>query len=205
MGGRKTYGGFSLPEMSLSVFLIAVLLALTLGALVPGLRVSRQAEESIAAQREVVLAFDRLMAEMALMDRCSLSTAEGCLSYLSHRPYSGANSLLDVEQLDLFGFASLQSVWRKVVVLRHRDGRIFQREFPYDMGSSLARVKPAKLVEVGDHPGAQEKSFARDVEAFEAIPLGTSRVQIRVRSVYRGAKRPEACDITFQVVMRGGS
>ncbi len=204
VGGRKTNPGFTLPEMSVSAFLLAILLVLTMGAMSPGLKVSRQAEESIAAQREVVMAFDQLMAELALMDRSSLSTADGALAFLSHRPYRGDNGLLDVNQLEVFGFASLQSQWQKFVVLGLRDGRITRREFPYDLGSTLARVRPDRLDEVLDQP-AQEKPFARDVEAFEATPVGTSRVQIRVRSVHRGAKKPEACDVTFQVAMRGGS
>jgi hypothetical protein len=196
-------GGFSLAEASLSAFLLAFVLLLTIGAFVPGMKVTKQAEESIASQREVVLAFERLMAEMSLMDRAGVTVGPECLSFLSHEPYWGNNPLLALDEVQRYGYLSRHTAWQKFVILRLRDGRLWRREAPYDGGHALARVRPDRLLGVADVSNRQEKVFAREVEEFIARTVGPSRVQMRIRSVHRGARRPESCDMSFEIVMRG--
>jgi hypothetical protein len=200
---HRAEGGFSIPELSVSVLLLSILLLLTIGAFIPGLKVTRQAEESVASQREVVLAFERLMAEMSLMDRVGVTAGPGCLAFLSHEVFRGTNPLLELDELQVLGFATATTVWTKWVVLRLRDGRLWRREFPYDGGNSLARVRPDKLVVVADQPDRQEKVFCREVEEFSAHTLGQSRVLLKLRSVHRGANKPQSCDMSFEIVMRG--
>lgn len=195
--------GFSLVEVTLAAFLLSFVLLLTIGAFVPGMKVSRQAEESIASQREVVLAFERLLAEMSLMDRSGVSVAPGCLSFLSHQDYRGNNPLLPNDDVQRFGYLSLHSSWHKFVILHLRDGKLWRREAPYDGDRALARIFPERLPAVAQVTGRQEKVFAREVEDFSARTLGTSRVQMHLRSVHRGGKWPESCDMSFEVVMRG--
>ncbi len=202
-GFKNRHTGFTLPEMTVSVFLLSLVMLLTVGAFIPGLKISRQAEESIASQREIVLSYEKLFAELELMDRLSVTTMDGGLSYLSHRSYSGTNPVLDPTEMTVFGFSSLRSVWKKFVVLRLRDRRLLKREYPYAGGSVLARVNSDDLLNVADSPGREEKVFARDIEEFKAGTVGLSRLEIRLRSVNRGARTPEACDVTFQIAMRG--
>ena len=195
--------GFSVAELTVSVFLLGFLLMLTIGAFVPGLKVTKQAEESIAAQREVVLAFERLMAEMSLMDRLGATPGQGCLSFLSHQEYRGSNPELDIADVQLYSCSTPSTIWKKFVVLRLREGRIWRREFPYDGQTVLARVKPDRLIGVADLANRQEKVFTREVEEFDASLVGQSRVRLRIRSVFRSGRRPESCDMQFEIVMRG--
>jgi hypothetical protein len=176
---------------------------LTIGAFIPGLKVTRQAEESIASQREVVLAFERLMAEMSLMDRVGVTAGVSCLSFLSHQSYRGTNPLLELEDIQLFGFSSAHSHWRKFVILNLREGRLWRREAPYDGDTTLARIRPDRLQGVAEVANRQQKVFTKGVEEFSASFLGQSRVRLKLRSVFRTAARPESCDMTFEIVMRG--
>lgn len=198
--------GFSLPELAVSVFLLGVLLLLAIGAFVPGLKVVQQAEQDTAAEREVVLAFERLMSEMSLLDRISVVAQNGCLSYLGRLPFNGSNPALASNQVELFNFYTPELPWTKFVVLKLRDGQLWRREFPYNAGGDqrrLARIVPSELLAVADHSPSQEKIFAKNIELFQCDVLGRSRVRVRMRSVFRQGKLPESCDMTFDIAMRG--
>lgn len=171
----------------------------------PGLRVSKKAEESLAAQHEVVRSFDKVVGEMGLLDRGSLTIGNGVLSYLSDRDFRGNNAAISPTYLILFPTYITDTTWQKFVILRHRGTDVWLREYPYADGNTLGQIRRANLATVADVPGMQEKKFARNVEQFTVETVGTSRVVLRIRAVTRQAKRPEACDITFQVVMRGGT
>jgi hypothetical protein len=185
-------------------FVLSLLLMIALGVIVPALKVTHDAEQSTVSQREVVLALDRLSAEMSVMDRATVTTAPGCFSFLSSRPYGGSNAALADPSLDMFGLTSPHDTWRKHVFLRLRDGQVFRREFPYAKGAALSRVVPAQLHVLADQLGVAEKTFAKNIEAFEATEVGSSRLVLQIRSVQREAAKPTACEVTLQIQMRGG-
>lgn len=200
--GRRLHG-FSVPELLVASALLSILMALAFGAIAPGLRVTKEAEEDTASQREVVFAFDRLFQEMSLMDRASVSHSTGNLAFLSKAPYSGLAVPIPDSDLDIQGLSSLE-VWRKHVLLHLRDKTLWRREFSYTKGRQIGPMVPDMLEYYGELGSVAEKTFARNIEHFESSSVGRSRVAIRVRSVHRGAKRPEACEVTMQVSMRGG-
>jgi prepilin-type N-terminal cleavage/methylation domain-containing protein len=195
---------FTLIEMVVATSILAVFIMLALGTIIPGFKITKQAEESIATQREVVLAFDRLVAEMSLLDRATVSVAADTLSFLSDKPYRGPNAIIDDQYLDDLGTTTTGRTWLKNVVLRRRNGELWRREHPYTKGEGLFQIKSAYLPLVADASGVAEKIFAKNVEEFEAITAGHSRVVVRVRSVFRDAARPSACELTVQIQMRGG-
>lgn len=196
--------GFSLQELILSSFILSLLLALALLTVAPGIRISKKAEESMSAQHEVVRAFDRLVGEMSLLDRGGVTVGDGVLSYLSNREFAGANPPLAPAQVQLFSYRT-QPEWKKFVILRHRGRDIWIREFPWPDGQQIGRIRRADLPAVADLVGLQEKKFAQDIEQFTVETAGTSRVIMRVQAVARRWEKPEACDVTFEVVMRGGT
>lgn len=196
--------GFSVQELVLSSFLLSLLLALALATVAPALRVSKKAEESMSAQHEVVRAFDQVIGEMSLLDRGGVTVGNNVISYLSYRDFRGNNPVLNPSQLQISSFQA-HTPWQKFVVLRHRTNSIWRREYPYADGANMGRITRAALPGIADLAGMQEKKFARDIEEFTVETVGSSRVIFRVRSVTRKASRPEACDVTFQVVMRGSS
>lgn len=202
--GSSVSGGFTVPEVLVASFVLALLTSVALAVIVPAMKVTREAEQSTTAQRQVVLALDRLVAEMTEMDRATVTVDSGCLSYLSHKPYTGSDPALPATSVEMLGFRSLHDVWQKFVILRHRNGKLWRREHPYSQGSELSRILPAELLSEADQGGVGEKSFANDVELFEAEEVGSSRVSLRLRSVNRDGERPQACEITLQIRMRGG-
>lgn len=178
---------------------------LSLGTIVPAYKVTREAEESLSSQREVVLAFDRLVAEMGLLDRASVSSAEDTLAFLSDQEYRGANSELADSLLDDLNVATPDRIWRKFVVLRRRGGDLWRREYPYTKGNALFQIIGDELPMVGDSTVLQEKIYTKNVERFEVTPAGASRVRLTIRSVFREGARPTACELNLQVQMRGGN
>lgn len=196
--------GFTLPELLVGSLLLSLFTMLALGAIVPALKVLLDAEESIASQREIVLAFDRLVAEMGMADRASLTVVPQALGFASALPYRGNNPpLADDEMLDL-NFSSPERVWRKNIVLRQRGNQLWRREFPFSKGQDLYQILPDKLPLIADSPGRQEKIFAKNVEFFEATTAGSTRVRLRVRCVFRDSRRPASSELDLQIQMRGG-
>ena len=172
--------------------------------MIPGIKVSQQAQESIAAQREVVLTFDRLISEMSLMDRASVSIAPGVVSFLSDKSYGGSTPALTSTSLKPLNLVSPYTTWQKFVLLRHRNGQLVRREWPYAGGSALSQILPPQLPILADLPGVPEKVFAHGVEDFEVQSIGAAGLSIRLRSVQRGSVKAEACEINLILTMRGG-
>ena len=190
--------------MIVSTSILGTFVILTLSTVVPGIKISNRAESALAAQKEVVLAFDRLIAEMGLMDRASFSFDNGALSFLSHKPYGGSNTEVPDSFLQLSSASSLNTTWEKHVVLRHRETSLFRQEYPYNKGGELSRIAPDQLLSFADTPDTQRKIFAHNIEHFETLTVGHSRIAIMLRSVDRSNARPEACQISYQLSMRGG-
>lgn len=202
---KKNSRGFTLPEMIVAMAVLGTFIVMAMGTVVPGFKITQQAEESVYAQREVVLTFDRLVAEMSQLDRASVSTADEALSFLSDKPFGGGGPPIADAYLQDLAFTSPDRVWRKHVVLRRRNGHLLRREFRYDKGNEMFRINPDDLPSVADASGVGEKIFTKNVELFEAEASGKSRVYIKVRSVFRGAAKPTASELTLQVQMRGGT
>lgn len=182
--------------------ILATFLMLALGTIVPAFQITKDAEESIASQREVVLAFDRLMAEMSLLDRATVNTAPETLSFLSDEVYTGNNAVIpDPDLVDIN--LTTGTAWNKYILLRHRGDRLYRREFPYNKGNDIFQVSTASLPIVADGPGIDEKTFAKNIERFEVEEAGRTRVLLRIRSVFRKSKKPAACQLTMQIQMRG--
>lgn len=197
--------GFSLPEVIVASSVLVLLVAAALACIVPAIRVSRTAEQSTSAQREVVLALDRLVTELAELDRASVTVEDQVLSFLSHQEYRGANSPLPDNLLHNLNLRSLHDTWRKTVILRHRDNALWRREYPYLKGNELTRVLPARLIPEADRSGVSELKFADTVEDFEAVEVGGARLSLRLRAVNRAGAQPQSCEMTVQVKMRGGA
>lgn len=190
--------------MIVAMLILSSFLVMAIGTVIPGLKITQQAEQSVSAQRQVVLTFDRLVAEMSQMDRASVTTDNGVLSYLSDLPLAGNTApLADDDLLDL-SYASPERQWLKHVVLRHRGGQLWRREYDYQKGLAVYPIHPDSLLVLADTPGVAEKIFCKNVELFEALPTGMSRVQVTIRSVYRQAEHPTAAEATMQIHMRGG-
>jgi hypothetical protein len=187
-----------------ATFVLSLFIMLALGTIVPAYKVTREAEESLSSQREVVLAFDRLVAEMTLLDRASVSACTDTLAFLSDAEYRGSNPALADDSLDHLGVSTPERSWRKFVVLRHRGGQLWRREYPNSLGTELVQILADKLPGAGDAVGMQEKIYAKNVEVFEATPAGASRVLLKIRSVFREGAKPAACELNLQVQMRGG-
>ncbi len=202
---RWTIKGLSLPEMIVAMLILSSFLVMAIGTIIPGFKITQQAEQSISAQRQVVLTFDRLVAEMSQMDRASVSTNTGVLSYLSDQSLAAGNTapVADDDLLDL-AYASPEREWLKHVVLRHREGHLWRQEYDYEKGLAVYPIDPDSLPVLADTPGVAEKIFCKNVEAFEALPTGMSRVQVTIRCVYRQAEHPTAAEATMQIHMRGG-
>ena len=202
---RKTIAkrGMTLAETLLAVSVLGVVLALAFATIVPAIRINKDAEESIAAQRQVVLAFDRLMAEMSTLNRATVSSAPGCLSFVSTQPYRGTNAVIDSSHWDDL-LHTTDRAGRKTVFLRHRDNNLWRQEYPYQFGRDGHRILGADLTVLADRPGMQEKIFTKNVEGFEVGIAGRSRVYLQIRCVFRESKRPAACELHFQTQMRGG-
>lgn len=185
--------------------MLGLVIILAFSTVVPGLKITKEAEESIAAQRQVILAFDRLLAEVSLLDRASASSAPGSLSYLSDKPYRGSNTAIDPLFLEDLETVSRDRTWAKHVVLRQRDGHLWRREYPYSGGGEIRRIAPAQLEVLADIQPIAEKIFAKNIESFETVSAGRSRIYLRIRSVYRENRKPVACQLTLQLQMRGGN
>ena len=190
--------------MLVGCLVLGLFIMLALGAIVPSYQVVREAEESLSAQREVVMAFDRMVAEMDNLDRASVTVAPGALSFLSDQDYHGANPLLADSKLADLGLSNRDRSWKKIVIYRHRDNQLWRREHPYDKGAAIWQMQPEHLPAVADVPNVQEKIYAKNVELFEPEVAGRGRVAIRIRSVFRQAAKPAACELNLQVQMRGG-
>lgn len=190
--------------MLVGSFVLSMFIMLALGAIVPSYKVVREAEDSLSAQREVIMAFDRLVAEMSNLDRASVTAVPGALSFLSDKDYRGSNALIADTNLDFMGLASPDHTWRKWVILRQRNNELWRREQPYDKGSDLWQILPGQLPIVADAPVRQEKIFAKNVELFEASVAGRGRVLLKIRSVFRQSAKPAACELNLQIQMRGG-
>ncbi len=194
-----------MSELLVSSLVLTIFMMLALGTIVPAIKVTRQSEESLDSQREVVLAFDRLTSEMSLLDRASLTVAPDTFSYLSDQEFRGTNSAIpDADMADM-GLSHPEKNWTKWVLLRHRDGKVLRREYPYDKGRRLYALLETQLPLLGDAPGVQEKVFARNVELFEPTAAGSSRLRLKIRSVFRGTTQPRACELNLQIQMRGGN
>lgn len=191
--------------MLVSSLVLSMFMMLALGTIVPAIMVTRHAEESLNSQREVVLAFDRLTTEMSLLDRASLTVAPDAFSFLSDQEYRGNNSFLPGDDMADLGLSHPEKSWTKWVVLRHRDGQLFRREFPYSGGSALMALLEDKLPLIGDRANVQEKVFARNVELLEPTAAGSSRLRLKIRSVFRDSGQPRACELNLQIQMRGGN
>ena len=204
--GRSFGGdsGFTLSELLVGATVLSIFVMLALGTIVPAIKVTLEAEESIDSQRQVVLTFDRLIAEMSTADRGSLTVGSEAFSFLSSQEYRGTNSPIPDASLVDLGFATPDRVWRKTVVLARRENQVWRREFPYTHGRQLRQVLPERLETVAQTPGRQEKISAKNIELFEVSTAGSNRVLLRVRSVSRQAEKPAACELDLQVQMRGG-
>lgn len=201
---NKTSVGFTLSELIVATSVLSVFIMLALGAIVPAMKVTMDAETSLASQREVVLTFDRLVAEMSVADRASLSTGGDALSFLSPHEYQGSNPVIPDSKLNDVGFKTPDRIWRKTVVLRQKDDQLWRLEFPFDKGNALFQVLPQELASVADAAGRQKKLLAKNVELFEASTAGSNRVLLKIRSVYRNSQKPAACELLLAVQMRGG-
>lgn len=190
--------------MLVAMSMLSLFIMLTLGMIVPGFRITKNAEESVAAQREVILAFDRLTAEVSMLDRASLSVAPGAMSFLSDKPYTGPNPVIDDTLLEDLGVVARDRTWTKQVILRQRDGELWRREYPYLKGGELWKILPDELEAIADTVPIAEKIYAKNVELFEVESAGRSRVRMKVRSVFRDNRKPVACEMTLQLQMRGG-
>lgn len=196
--------GFTLVEVLVGSVVLSMFIMLALGAIVPSYKVVREAEESVSAQREVVMAFDRLVAEMANLDRASVTVIPGALAFLSDEEYRGTNPAIPDSQLVDINLVNPVLAWRKTVVFRHRDNQLWRREYPYDKANAVWVVAPDKLATLADIPNRQEKIYAKNVELFEANLAGKGRVLVKLRSVFRQTNRPAACELQLQIEMRGG-
>lgn len=196
--------GFTITELLISASVLSIFVMLALGAIVPAIKVTFEAEESIESQREVVLAFDRLVAEMGMADRATLTVLPEALSFLSRLEYRGSNPpISDSDMLNL-NFSTPDHIWHKMVVLRRRNNHLWRREFPYTKNQALYQVLPDKLLAIADHTDRQEKIYVKNVELFDVTTAGSNRVQLKIRSVFREAHRPAACELNLQIQMRGG-
>ena len=191
--------------MLVGASVLSIFIMLALGTIVPSVKVTREAEQSLESQREVVLAFDRLVAEMVVLDRASISSEDNALAFLSDEDFRGSNGPLPDANLVDLGVATPDRVWQKYVILRLRQGQLWRQEYPYTHGSSLFQVSADKIALLADLPGRQEKIFAKNIELFEAVPAGRSRVLLRIRSVFRKAAKPVASELELQIQMRGGN
>lgn len=194
-----------MTELLVATSVLSLFIMLALGAIVPAIKVTQEAEEAVDSQREVVLAFDRLVAEIAMADRATLTVVPEALSFLSRVKYRGTNPALPEAQLVDLGFATPDHTWEKFVVLRKRGDALWRREFPYNKGQALFQISSDRLLSVADAPNRQEKIYAKNVEVFEATTAGSTRVQLKVRSVFRHSRRPAACELNLQIQMRGGT
>lgn len=196
---------FTLTEMIVGTSVLSMFIMLALGTIVPSIKVTREAEQSLESQREVVLAFDRLVAEMVMLDRASVSSEDSALAFLSDQAYRGNNSAVPDTNLVDLGVDTPDRSWRKNVVLRLRQGQLWRQEYPFTHGTSLFQIASDKIAPLADSPGRQEKIFAKNIELFEAVPAGRSRVLLKIRSVFRKAEKPVACELELQIQMRGGN
>lgn len=195
--------GFTITELIVATAVLSTFMMLALGVVMPGIKVSKQAEEDLASQRQVVLAFDRLFAEMSLMDRASVSHSDGNLSFLSNKPFAGGGAEVPDTSLEVLSMGS-PKVWTKHVLLHLKDRTIWRREFNYLKGNQIARIMPDKLDILGNAVDVPQRAFVNDVEAFVVDSVGRSRIAVKLRSTNRHAGKPESCEVTMQVGMRGG-
>lgn len=192
-------------EVLVACSVLGLLTLMGLGTVVPGLKVTQQAEEGVTAQREVIVAFDSLVTEMSVLDRRSVSHATGTLSYISDKPVNSGNAPIDDTKLDNLGVLDPFKTWTKHVVLRLRGGHLMKREYTYAKGQEIWPVIGSELQVLADTPGMSEKRFAKNIELFEAIPAGRSRIYLKVRAVSRKGSKPAACELALQIQMRGSS
>ena len=187
----KVARGFTLAEMIVAMSVLSILLMLALGAVAPALKITRDSEERLAAQREVVLALDRL------------TVAPNAILYVSDLDYTGSNPAITPSYWTDLHSRSRYHTWRKSVILRRRDGQLWRREYPYQFGADLFRLDPAYLEPVADVSGMAEKNFCQNVELFDVELVGRSRVLLRLRSVFRDGRKPASCEIQAQIQMKG--
>ena len=186
----KVARGFTLAEMIVAMSVLSILLMLALGAVAPALKITRDSEERLAAQREVVLALDRLTAELTFLDRALVTVAPNAILYVSDLDYTGSNPAITPSYWTDLHSRSRYHTWRKSVILRRRDGQLWRRE-------------PAYLEPVADVSGMAEKNFCQNVELFDVELVGRSRVLLRLRSVFRDGRKPASCEIQAQIQMKG--
>jgi prepilin-type N-terminal cleavage/methylation domain-containing protein len=201
----KRNRGFTLAETMVATGVLSLFIVLAFGAIVPSFKITRQAEQNLAAQREVILAFDRLTAEMSRLDRASVMAVPDALTFLSDQEYRGTNPAVPDADLAPVGYTSPDLVWQKLVILRRRGTNLYRRELPYTKGAEIFQVVPASLPTLADSGSYTEKIFAKNVEYFEADTAGRSRVLMQIRSVYRKGKKPVSCELDLQIQMRGGN
>ena len=199
----KVARGFTLAEMIVAMSVLSILLMLALGAVAPALKITRDSEERLAAQREVVLALDRLTAELTFLDRALVTVAPNAILYVSDLDYTGSNPAITPSYWTDLHSRSRYHTWRKSVILRRRDGQLWRREYPYQFGADLFRLDPAYLEPVADVSGMAEKNFCQNVELFDVELVGRSRVLLRLRSVFRDGRKPASCEIQAQIQMKG--
>ncbi len=196
--------GFTLTELLVSNAMLALVLALAMGSIMPSVRITNQAEAELAAQRGVSMLFDRLVTEMSPLDRASVTTAPDILSFLSDKAYTGTNSAIpDADLLDL-EVQTPGRTWQKNVLLYLQDGNLWRREYPFLHGELLHQVFSDSLPILALATGPQRQLLVPNVELFEATPAGRSRVAVRIRAVHRNTDKPVAFESTVQVQMRGG-
>ena len=184
---------------------LSFFIMLAFGAIIPCVKITRQAEQDVAAQREVILAFDRLTSEMHRLDRATVTLLPGVVSFLSDEEYRGNNPPVDPADLVSVQYTSPDHIWRKLVILRKRGTDLFRREFPYALGPQIFQVLPTSMPTLADDPSFNEKIFARNIEFFEAEAAGRTRVLMKIRSVYREGAKPVSCTLNLQIQMRGGN
>lgn len=194
-----------MPEMVVATGILSLFIALAFATIMPGLKITREAEQSLSAQKEVLLALEDLHRELSLTERLGVSVAPECLSFLSTERVDPVNPAIPDSELDIIPGRVSADTFLKHVVLRLRDRRIKRREFPYAKGQEICPILPVSLLTVADNPAFAEKTFCEDVEYFEAVPVGGTRVAVTIRSVHRDADKPQACQMTMQISMRGGT
>jgi prepilin-type N-terminal cleavage/methylation domain-containing protein len=202
---REGDRGFTITELLVASTVLAVFIMLALGSIVPSYQVTREADESLSSQREVVMAFDRLVAEMSVLDRASASAAADSLAFLSDQEFRGSNLEIADVDLDDLGVANPNRIWRKFVILHRRDNALWRREYPYTKGPALCQIVSDKIPILAQVPGRQEKIFSKNIELFEAVPAGRTRILLKIRSVFRQGSKPAACELNLQIQMRGGN
>lgn len=195
--------GFTVAEMIVAMSVLSIVLVLALSSVAPALKITRNSEERLSAQREVVLALDRLTAEMNFLDRALVTVAPESILFVSDEVYNGPNLAINSSNwIDLHNTSRFHT-WQKAIILRRRDGQLWRREYPYEFGSNLFRLDPTTLETIADVGGIAEKNFCQNVEEFQVELVGRSRVLLRLRSVFRNAKKPASCDIQVQIQMKG--